>query len=70
MHKLLTIDEVADLLGTSRSNVRACWYAGAIPAPIRVGRRGIRWRADELQQFISAAQPAPKPNCEVTHEAN
>jgi excisionase family DNA binding protein len=64
-HKLLTVDQVAELLGTSRSNVRRCWYAGTLPAPIRLGRRGIRWRADELAEFISAKQPAPKPN-EVT----
>jgi len=59
--QLLNIDEVAALLAVSRSTVRAAWYAGQLPAPIRVGRRGIRWRSDELAEFIAAREPAANP---------
>ena len=49
---LLSIDNVAELLSCSRSNVRRLWYAGLLPKPIRMGRRSVRWRVDELQRFI------------------
>lgn len=50
---LLTIDGVAEELDCSRSNVRRMWYEGLLPAPIRLGRRGIRWRSDDIANFIA-----------------
>lgn len=52
---LLRLPEVAALLDRSLCSVRRAWYAGELPAPIRVGRRGVRWRRVDLEQFISAA---------------
>lgn len=52
---LLTIDEVATALRVSRDVVRRQWYSGEIPAPIRVGRRGIRWRETDIEQFLRDA---------------
>lgn len=57
MKPLLKIDEVAGILETSRRSVRRFWYAGTIPAPIRVGRRGVRWRAADIEAYL-ANQPA------------
>jgi len=59
--QLLNIDQVAALLAVSRSSVRNAWYSNRLPPPIRIGRRGIRWRADELAEFINAREPAKKP---------
>ena len=54
--ELLTIDEVAELFHCSRKTVRRSWNAGLIPKPIRIGRRSIRWRREELEEFITRRQ--------------
>ena len=49
---LLNIDAVASRLGLSRSTCRRMWYDGTLPKPRRFGRRGIRWLATEIEEFI------------------
>ena len=60
---LQTIDikAVALLLGVSRSTCRRMWYEDKIPKPIRLGRRSIRWRVSDINQFIESQPSASKP---------
>lgn len=50
MTALLTVQEVADLLKTSRQQVRKMIHSGLLPA-VRIGRE---WRVDHhyLQDFL------------------
>ena len=52
MEPLLTVDEVAALLNCRRMTVRRAWMNGALPKPIRINRRAIRWRRPELELWI------------------
>ena len=62
-NSLLTIDELAAILSCSRSHIRRLWHVGTLPAPIRLGRRSIRWRVADLQEFVESQTP-------VTHSGN
>ena len=57
----IDIKAVALLLGVSRSTSRRMWYAGQLPAPIRLGRRSIRWRVSDIHQFIASQPAASQP---------
>lgn len=49
---LLTVRQVAELLGV---HVRSIWrlsQTGDIPAPIRLGERVVRWRLSELRDHL------------------
>ncbi len=61
---LITIDDVAERLKKTTRAVRDDWYAGRIPAPIRIGRRSIRWRLEELEAFIANQPGAVRPTKE------
>jgi excisionase family DNA binding protein len=50
---LLTVDEVAQLLGLSRRTVWRLRSTGRIPAPVRIGR-SVRWRRADVDEWISA----------------
>jgi predicted DNA-binding transcriptional regulator AlpA len=54
---LLAADQAAALCSVSP----ATWYrmasAGRCPAPIRLSRGCVRWRADELRDWIAAGCP-------------
>jgi excisionase family DNA binding protein len=53
---LLNAREVAQLLNVSRSTIYALHSAGRIPLPVRLGR-AVRWRADELREWVAAGCP-------------
>jgi len=55
---VLTIDDVARSLGLSVSTIRRMWAAGDIPAPIRFGRRNIRWMKSDLESWAKKLEPA------------
>jgi predicted DNA-binding transcriptional regulator AlpA len=54
---LLTADQAATLCGLSP----ATWYrmssAGRCPGPLRLSRGCVRWRAEELRDWIAAGCP-------------
>jgi predicted DNA-binding transcriptional regulator AlpA len=54
---LLTAAQAAELCGLSL----ATWYrmasAGRCPAPVRLSRGCVRWRAEELRDWINAGCP-------------
>ena len=57
----IDIDAVALMFGVSRSTCRRMWYAGQLPAPIRLGRRSVRWRVSDINQFIESQPAASQP---------
>lgn len=48
---LLTSRETAELFRVDVRTLRRMWRAGAIPAPIQIGR-SIRWRRREVEKWI------------------
>jgi excisionase family DNA binding protein len=49
---VINVRELAELLGV---NVRTIWrlsQRGAIPAPIRLGDRVVRWRLSDLREHL------------------
>ena len=48
----LTIDNMAELFHCSHGSIHRWYRAGIIPAPIRCGRRAIRWRESEVVKYL------------------
>ncbi len=59
--ELLKDREVARLLKVCSRQVRLLAKRGHLPKPVRLGR-SIRWRKDDIDQFI-------KDGCQPTHNA-
>lgn len=49
---LLTLRQVIEVTSIPRSTIYALMQAGEFPLPIRVGRRGVRWIAREVYEWI------------------
>ena len=49
---MLTIEEMAEKFKCSKQSIRRWHRAGIIPAPIRCGRRAIRWRESEVVKYL------------------
>ncbi|MDB4439202.1 AlpA family phage regulatory protein [bacterium] len=60
----MSMEEVADMFGISKSTIYAKMRSGDFPLPIKTGQRGIRWRTDELMAWINACQRAAYGGCE------
>lgn len=58
---LITIEEVAEMLRLTTRAVRMAWYDNKIPAPIRIGRRSIRWKREEVVSHIANQPGATRP---------
>ncbi len=56
MYRYLNIREVAERYGISRSTVERYVKSGAIPEPVRLGGRTIRWRSDVLDRHDDELQ--------------
>jgi excisionase family DNA binding protein len=51
---LLTIAEVAELLGVSERTLETWRYRGRGPAFIRVGKKVVRYRLSDVEAFLEA----------------
>ena len=51
--RLIPCSEVQRLTGLSRSTIYAWMRQGRFPKPVRVGRRAVRWRLEEVLEFIA-----------------
>jgi prophage regulatory protein len=51
--KLLKQSEVAERLGFTERYVRLLTRQNKIPQPIKIGTRSIRYREDEINEFIA-----------------
>jgi excisionase family DNA binding protein len=54
--KLLTVDDVAELLKVSTRHVWKLLSAGRFPQPIRIGR-SVRWRRADVENWIDDGCP-------------
>ncbi|MGE3804389.1 MAG: helix-turn-helix transcriptional regulator [Gemmataceae bacterium] len=59
--KLLTVDEVADELRIATRTVWRWAESGWLPAPLRLGRRVVRWRAEDIRRFLDLAGSERSP---------
>lgn len=53
---LLTVGEVALLIGVSTRSVWRMTRTGQFPAPVRV-RRNTRWRRSDVERWVAAGCP-------------
>ena len=51
--ELLRREEVEARLGVSRSWIYCEMRAGRFPEPVRIGRRAVRWRVADLDEWMS-----------------
>lgn len=49
---VVSVREVADLLGVNARTVWRMAQRGEIPAPIRLGERVVRWRLSDLREHL------------------
>lgn len=50
--KLWGVPEVAQALGMSEPALRSCLHRGYGPRPLRLGRRKLAWRPEDLEAWI------------------
>jgi prophage regulatory protein len=58
--QLCSIEEVAQACFVSTQTVRNWTARGIMPQPIRIGRRCLRWRASEIEAWLTANQSKRK----------
>lgn len=60
--RLLSLEEVLAIVGAPRSTLYEWIAADLFPAPVRVGKRGSRWRAAEVVAWIESLPVATLSN--------
>lgn len=48
---LMKLPEVMDETAMSRSAIYAAVKEGTFPAPVKIGRRAVAWRAEEIERW-------------------
>ena len=56
---LLTAREVAARLSISCRTIYRLMQRQQFPPPVRVGRRGVRWKTTDVQRYLEGLQPGP-----------
>lgn len=69
-NELLRIDEVARLLKVSESSIRSYRKTGRIPEPIYLSQLHVRWRRNELEQWMAAGCPKQYDVLSTERESN
>lgn len=49
----LRLPKVIERIGLSRSSIYALIQEGNFPAPVRIGRRAVAWREDDLDRWAA-----------------
>ena len=57
---MLKLEEMAEIFNCSHESIRRWHRAGIIPAPIRCGRRAIRWRESDVVKFLDQHSSSSK----------
>ena len=55
--RLLQIEEVSKRVGFSKSQIYRLIAAGQFPAPLKVSARAVRWRSDEIDEYVMGDHP-------------
>ncbi|MDR3499936.1 MAG: AlpA family phage regulatory protein [Parvibaculum sp.] len=56
--KILRLPAVQEATGKSRSGIYSDIAIGRFPAPIRLGRRAIGWRTEDIDTWIASRESA------------
>ena len=59
MERLLTTEEVADLLAVPKATLYRMRYVGSSPPAIRVGRH-LRWEESALRAWLDSRRDEPR----------
>ena len=51
-YTLLTRKQVEEKVQLTTSSIYRLMRAGKLPTPIRIGENAVRWRSDELSEWI------------------
>ena len=51
--KLLRREEVEERFGVSRSWIYCEMRAGRFPEPVKIGKRAVRWRVSDLDEWAA-----------------
>ena len=52
MSNLIPLPELIKRLSTSKTSIYRMIKAGQFPRPLRLGPRAVRWREDEVMQWV------------------
>ena len=53
-YTLLTRKQVEEKVQLTTSSIYRLMRAGKLPTPIRIGENAVRWRSDELSEWIES----------------
>lgn len=56
--KILRLPAVQEVTGKSRSGIYSDIARGLFPAPVKLGRRAVGWRADDLAAWLVSCESA------------
>ena len=56
MDRLLSIKDVLDIVGISKSGLYKKINAGEFPAPVAIGQRAVRFREADVQSWMDRLQ--------------
>ena len=66
--RLLNTRDICELLQISRTTLHRAVRDGGFVMPIRVGRRGIRWRESDIRDWIASREPVLANGIEVSEK--
>jgi prophage regulatory protein len=58
MPRILRLPAVLQMTGLARSTVYRMMAEGTFPAPVKLARRAVGWRQEDVQQWINARPKA------------
>ena len=56
--RLITMREVLRICALGRSTVYRLMAARQFPQPVKIGRRGVRWRVSDIEEWVQSRPPA------------
>lgn len=57
-NKILRLPSVQELTGKSRSAIYSDVARGVFPVPVRLGRRAVGWRSQDIDAWLDTREPA------------
>jgi prophage regulatory protein len=61
-HKILRLPSVQELTGKSRSGIYSDVARGVFPSPVRLGRRAVGWKSQDIEDWLEAREPTAGAN--------
>lgn len=66
--QFLTPNDLAELFGVSVRTIDRAWRDGRFPAPLRIGRRALRWPEETIAEFIQSQPAVPAEHNQECHQ--